>query len=375
MDIRVMHAKFLLAHPRATVSWFRAFAMFGVLLYGLLALTTTTARAENASAVAEATTAPSPLMALILPSKSKSFKAASDAIRAGVLAGERVHGGAGMPIVRAYPTDDKEENIVAAYQQAVLDGAVAVIGPLTKSAMNYLSDSNELTIPVLALNSFDDTTLQQANLYSFSLSVEAEAAQVAQLMLQNQLSRPLVLQVNDALSQRMTQGFVQEWRKLTQSEPLVVTVADARRDAAALKEQMKEANVDAVFLAMDGKAARLVRPYLGNDLAVFGTSQIDSSRLGRTALVDLTGIKFVDMPWIGMPDTDGFDLYNRTRSPSNDVERLFAMGIDAWRLGALLQAGSVQNAAPIDGVTGVLTIGEDRVVKRNMITRTLNLNK
>jgi outer membrane PBP1 activator LpoA protein len=372
MDIRVMHAKFLLTQFWAVVSWFRVFAIVSAVLYGALALTTTTARATDASAVAEAAK-PSPLMALILPSKSKSFKAASDAIRAGVLAGERVHGGAGLPVVRVYPTDDKEENVVTAYHQAVLDGAVVVIGPLTKSAMNYLSDSTPLTVPVLALNSFDETTLQQANLYSFSVSVEAEAAQVAQLMLQNQSARPMVLQVNDALSQRMSQGFVQEWRKLNQIEPLVLTVADARRDAAQLREQMKEGNVDVIFLAMDGKTARMVRPYVGNGLAIYGTSQIDSSRLGRTALVDLTGIKFVDMPWIGMPDTDGFDLYNRTRSQSNDVERLFAMGIDAWRIGAQLQMGT-QNTMAIEGVTGVLTVGDDRIIKRNMITRTLSLN-
>lgn len=381
MDIRLMHAKFLLAQSWALVSWVRALATvslkqaFSAVLYGALAFTTTTTWAAEASAVVQVelqAESPTQWMALILPSKAKSFKAASDAIRAGVLAGERVHGGAGLPVVRAYPTDDKEENVVAAYQQAVLDGAAVVIGPLTKSAMNYLSDSTELTIPVLALNSFDETTLQQVNLYSFSLSVEAEAAQVAQLMLQNQLARPMVLQVSDALSQRMAQGFVQEWRKLNQTEPLLITVADARRDAAQLREQMKEGNVDAVFLAMDGKAARLVRPYVGNDLAIYGTSQIDSIRLGRTALVDLTGIRFVDMPWIAAPNTDGFDLYNRTRSPSNDVERLFALGIDAWRIAAQLLV-SPHNAPAIDGVTGVLTIGDDHVIKRSMLTRTLSL--
>ncbi|MGL4994593.1 MAG: penicillin-binding protein activator [Deefgea sp.] len=372
-----MHAKFLLAQSWAAVSWFRATAVLIIILYGALAITTTTAWATDASAVVQVepqVEPPSQLMALILPSKAKSFKAASDAIRAGVLAGERVHGGAGLPVVRAYPTDDKEENVVAAYQQAVLDGAAVVIGPLTKSAMNFLSDSTELTIPVLALNSFDETTLQQANLYSFSLSVEAEAAQVAQLMLQNQFARPMVLQVNDALSQRMAQGFVQEWRKLNQSEAVVITVADARRDAAQLREQIKDGSVDAIFLAMDGKMARLVRPYVGNDLPIYGTSQIDSSRLGRTALVDLTGIRFVDMPWIAVPDTDGFDLYNRTRSPSSDVERLFAMGIDAWRIAAQLLVNP-QNPPAIDGATGVLTIGDDRVIKRSMVTRTMSLNK
>lgn len=368
-----MHAKFLLAQFWAAVSWFCTVALFGFVLYGALAITTTTAQAEEASAVAEAAP-PSGLMALILPSKVKSFKAASDTIRAGVLAGERVHGGAGIPLVRAYPTDDKEENIVAAYQQAIHDGAKVVIGPLTKSAINYLSDSNELTVPVLALNSFDDTTLQQANLYSFSLSVEAEAAQVAALMQKNGLAHPVVLQVNDTLSQRMAQGFVQEWRKMNQTEVPVITVADARRDAAQLREQLKLENTDGIFLAMDGKAARLVRPYLGNDLSVYGTSQMDASRLGRTALVDLTGIRYVDMPWVGMPDTDGYDLYNRTRANSNDLERLFAFGVDAWRIAAQL-ISNPKDEQPINGVTGVLTIGSDHVVKREMMMRTMSLAK
>lgn len=368
-----MHAKFLLAQFWAAVSWFRLVAILSAVLYGALGVTTTTAQAEDASAVAEVAPT-SGLMALILPSKVKSFKAASDTIRAGVLAGERVHGGAGIPLVRVYPTDDKEENIVAVYQQAVQDGAQVVIGPLTKSAINYLSDSTDLTVPVLALNSFDETTLQQANLYSFSLSVDAEAAQAAQLMQKNQHSRPLILQVNDALSQRMAQGFVQEWKKINQSDVVVITVVDARRDAAQLREQLKQENADAIFLAMDGKAARLVRPYLGNDFPVYGTSQIDAGRLGRTALVDLTGIRFVDMPWVGMPDTDGYDLYNRTRATSNDLERLFAFGVDAWRVAAQL-IKAPKDEQPINGVTGVLTIGSDHVLKRDMMMRTMSLDK
>ncbi|QZA80611.1 penicillin-binding protein activator [Deefgea piscis] len=368
-----MHAKFLLAHLKAAVSWFRDTAILGLILYGALAFTTTTIQAQETDFTVEPVQSTG-FIALILPSKAKAFKSVSDTIRAGVLAAERVHGGADIPLVRAYPTDEKEENVILAYLQAQQDGAQAVIGPLTKSAINYLSDSTTLTIPVLALNSFDETTLLQPNLYSFSLSVEAEAAQVAQLIHKNQLMRPVVLQVGDALSQRMAQGFIQEWKKATGNEAQVITVADARHDGAQLREQIAQLDADVIFLAMDGKSARYIRPYLGNDMAIYATSQVDSGRLGRTALVDLIGIRYVDMPWLGMPQSEGYDLYNRTRSNAYDLERLFAFGVDAWRIASVL-AKDTQPTFSIDGVTGQLTMGPDRVVVRDMMLRTMALEK
>ena len=364
-----MHATLLLARLRAAVLLCRWPAIYSLALYCALAITTTTARAVDEVGV-PVETSNGRFIALLLPSQSKAFKTACDTIRAGVLAAERVHGDASIPLVRAYATDDKEENISAVYEKAVADGAQVVIGPLTKPAINYLSDSTKLRIPVLALNSFDDTTLPQSLLYSFSLSVETEAAQVAQVLQQNMFTHPVILQVNDTLSQRMAQGFAQEWRKVTGSEPLMITVSDARRDAAELKQQLLDANADAIFLAMDGKAARLVRPYLGNDRAIYGTSQMDSGRLGRTALVDLTGVRYLDMPWMGMPNSEGYDLYNRTRSSSNDLERLFAFGIDAWQLAAML-ADPMGGERIIDGVTGQLIVGKDHVVQRVLISRSI----
>ncbi|MBM5573603.1 hypothetical protein GKO28_03680 [Deefgea sp. CFH1-16] len=168
-----------------------------------------------------------------------------------------------IPLVRAYPTDEKEENVILAYLQAQQDGAQAVIGPLTKSAINYLSDSTLLTIPVLALNSFDETTLQQPNLYSFSLSVETEAAQVALLIQKNQLMRPVVLQVGDALSQRMAQGFSQEWKKVTGNEVQVITVVDARHDAALLREQISQLGADVIFFGDGWQVGAIYSPLSG----------------------------------------------------------------------------------------------------------------
>lgn len=48
--------------------------------------------------------------------------------------------------------------------------------------MNFLADSAELSIPVLALNSFDDATLRRPNLFSFGLSIEFEVQQMVRSM-------------------------------------------------------------------------------------------------------------------------------------------------------------------------------------------------
>lgn len=334
------------------------------LLYGALACSATIAQAEEEPAVTR-----SGYIALLLPGQAKAFKPAVEQIRAGVLAAERVHGGAETPLVRVFDTTDKEEDIQSQYKKAVAGGAVAVIGPLTKSALNFLADSTELTVPVLALNSFDQTTLLQGKLYSFGLGVEADAAASAQLMYQDGMRNAIVLQTTDSIAQRLAQSFASSWRAQTGVDPVLVTIANPKRDAPEVKAQLGEAVSDSIFLAMDAKSARTVRPFLGNDRPVYATSQVNPGRLPSTALVDLTGIKYLDMPWLANPSREGYDLYNRTRSTSNDLERLFALGVDAWQIAATLVKGN--SVERLDGLTGTLTLGTDNVVVREMTVRTM----
>ncbi|WP_157315380.1 penicillin-binding protein activator [Chitinibacter sp. GC72] len=339
-------------------------AGMSALLYVSLGVTATTAHAED-----EVTAAKTGYIALLLPGHAKAFKPAVDQIRAGILAAERVHGGGDSPPLRMFDTTDKEEDVQAQYQKAVDGGAVAVIGPLTKSALNFLADSTDLTVPVIALNSFDTTTLPQGKLYSFGLGVEADAAATAQLMKLDGLQQVVVLQTEDSIAQRLAQSFVAAWRGHTGSDPVMITIANPRRDAVQLKTQLAEVSADAVFLAMDAKAARAIRPFLGNERAIYATSQINPGRLPATTLIDLAGIKYLDMPWLANPTQEGYELYDRVRSSSNDLERLFALGLDAWRIAAILSAGG--QLERLDGVTGILSLGADNIVQRDMQLRTM----
>jgi outer membrane PBP1 activator LpoA protein len=68
-------------------------------------------------------------------------------------------------------------------------------------------------------------------------------------------------------------------------------------------------------------------------------------------------VRFFDMPWLLQPDHPAVMIYPRPASPlAPELERLYALGIDAYRLLDVLLDGSVAKALPLDGVTGKLTL-------------------
>lgn len=301
-------------------------------------------------------------VALILPGKSKAFKPAAESIKSGVLAAAQVHGGPGTLPVRVFETGDAEEETLSMFNLARSQGAVAVIGPLTRSAVNYLADSADLSIPVLALNSFDEATLRRPNLYSFGLSIEFEVQQIVRLMRSRQVTAPAVLVSPGPLSVRMAQAFAEAWSEGEGTAPVQIEVKQPRAEAAALQSRLKGA--DAVFFASDGRRASLLRPYLPTELPCYATSQIT---VGRAVPVDLSGVNYVEMPWLAEPDAPEYAAYGHRRSPSADVERLFALGVDAWRLAEALAGG--RGVTDLDGLTGRLTLSSDGTVLRELVPR------
>jgi outer membrane PBP1 activator LpoA protein len=118
------------------------------------------------------------------------------------------------------------------------------------------------------------------------------------------------------------------------------------------------------FLALDFARARLVRPYLGA-LALYATSQLHPGAAGALAVHDLAGVHFVDMPWLLQPDHPAVMIYPRADFRDElDLERLYALGIDAFRVAQALLEG--RTALMLDGVTGQLALGPDRHVAREL---------
>ncbi|WP_190272141.1 penicillin-binding protein activator [Sideroxydans lithotrophicus] len=291
-----------------------------------------------------------PHIALLLPLNSPIFAKAADAVQQGFLAAANKEAN-GLP-VRVYPYSDTNSEIVGLYQQAIRAGAVAVAGPLTRNGVAALAATGPLTTPTLAMN-LADNDARTDNLYFFGLPGEAEARQAAQRATAAGLLSATVVRTDTAFSKRLAQAFSDEWqREGGILKPEIVYTGDP----TALKELPQDPG-DSVFIAAEASQARLLRPYITAELPVYSTSQIFSGNNRTLTNYDLSDVRFFDMPWMLQPDHPAVMIYPHVTPPlPPELERLYALGIDSYRLLQLLMDHKETTALPLDGVTGKITL-------------------
>jgi outer membrane PBP1 activator LpoA protein len=297
-----------------------------------------------------------PHVALLMPARSSGLAKAAEAVTLGFTAAAKTDAAPTLPI-RVYGVAGSPESAILEYRRAVANGARLVIGPLTRDAVTALASRGRITVPTLALNVPDGDYPLPPRLYVLSLHVEAEAAQVAQLAIADGRQRALTVAAGTPLLRRVHQAFVEAFRRL--GGRIVEEYAyDADPTAlATLRKALRASGADMAFLALDYAEARLVRPYLGA-LPAYATSQIHPGQAAPPAGHDLGGVRFLDMPWLLQPDHAAVMLYPRSQFGQDaDLERLYALGIDACRIGAALLKGDA--VAALDGVTGQLRLEPD----------------
>ena len=165
------------------------------------------------------------------------------------------------------------------------------------------------------------------------------------------------MQGKGQLDRRASQAFAAAW--LNQNGRIVdVRDFDAVSSLVQLKAELSKVEADLVFLSADAREARRVRPYLNNQITVFSTSQVNDGRQDPGANVDLTGIRFVDMPWLLQPDHAAVMIYRRMDNLGPALQRFYALGIDACRIAGMIILG--HDRIDLDGVTGRLSLSLDR---------------
>jgi outer membrane PBP1 activator LpoA protein len=290
-----------------------------------------------------------PHIALILPLKSPTFAKAAEVVQQGFMAAASLQPN-GLP-VRAYPCNDEKSEVVAVYEQAVKEGAVAVAGPLTRNGVAALAANPDLAVPTLALNMVESVRADQ--LYFFGLPAEAESKLAAQWATKIGLLSAVIVRTDTALSKRLAVSFTENWQKaggLIQSEIVY------SGDAAPLRALPTDPG-NMVFLAAETDKARLIRPYINNLLPIYAASQVFAGNARNLVNYDMGEIHFVDMPWVVQPDHPAVMIYPRALPPlSLELERLYALGIDAYRLLQVIYQHEMSNSLPLDGVTGRLTL-------------------
>jgi outer membrane PBP1 activator LpoA protein len=308
-------------------------------------------------------------MALLLPSRSGAFGAAADAVRTGFLtAYSRQKENIQLAIVE---TGDSAADMQRAYDEASAKYDI-LVGPLSRSAVTAVAQSGRVSKPTVALaqpdmNGEADLPLPPQML-AVGLSIDEEARQVANWVEKEKApGKIFAISTGTAWQKRAARSFQLRARQLGMqvdtlelSTPANALSAPGLAQLARRVEQEKPA---LIFVALDAAQTVQLRNAVGNDMPLYGTSQINPYTLKRDnpndKLPELDGVRLIDIPWQLQPDNVAVARYprptvNDNERPNADLARLYALGIDAYRVAYGI--AQKQSGFDIDGVTGRLKV-------------------
>lgn len=305
-------------------------------------------------------------LAVLLP-QSGHFAGAAQVVRDGIVAAQEADPQGRRPQLRFY--DSAAGSVTALVQQAAAEGANMAIGPLQKENVEKLARSSSLPVRVLALNLAAGAGNPPANLYQFSLSPEDEAASVAQEAWDRGHRTALMLYPEGNWGNRMSRAFLQEWKavggQVAASQEFDPTAADFAATVTNLSGRATGA--DFVFLVATAQLARQIWPQIrhkvGAELPVYSTSHISSGRFDPEGDRALVGLNFVEIPWL-VTSASGDAV--SSKGLYGKLPRLYAMGVDAYRLGSRLDWMSTNSQAQVQGKTGALSMDSQRRIHREL---------
>lgn len=344
-------------------------------------------------------------IALILPFSS-AYGEAARIIRDGFMGGW-YQGDEKRPKVRVYDTG--QADIVSVYNRAVADGAELIVGPLQKDALTRLVDQGGISVPTLALNQYegDNKAIRAINqghrlplLYQFSLAPEDEARQIAERAWFDGHAHALALTPTNDWGNRVFNAFRDRFEELggkvlervsytpTEQEfsgavQALLNIDNSIQRHKELRAQLQRSlkgeprrrqDADFIMVAGYSAAGRQIGPQLlyhrADDLPVYATSHIYDGVSNSSTDADLNGFIFADMPWLLDSAQQNTPMYREIeqhwpdRLDSNP--RLYAFGIDAYRILSQLSRMTVDRGARFEGVTGRLTVGPDGHIQRQL---------
>lgn len=334
-------------------------------------------------------------VALLLPSRGP-LAAAATAVREGVFAAYFADPGP-RPTLKVYDAGGSPEEALEAYRLALDEGAERVLGPLSREAVTALFQSAEARVPTLALNYADAIALPPPGSLQFALLPEEEAAAAADRMIERGLRRALVLVPKDEVGQRAAAAFAERLRALggavagqAQYDPGATDQGLEIRRLVGLEQSQARlqflrgllgadlrmdptprADVDALFLFARNAHARVLLPQLRASEAtrypILSTSAIYAGS-HAAADIDLDGVEFAEVPWLlAAVDEPGVPTRAQMvslRSASGPAARLFAFGIDAYRLLPYIDWLERNPGRPVNGATGRLSADANGRIRR-----------
>jgi outer membrane PBP1 activator LpoA protein len=344
-------------------------------------------------------------MALLLPLKSETLGPASDSLRAGFMAAwERDRDNIAVTVIE---TGDVAQDVLASYAAAAEQNDI-VVGPLARSAVGAVAGSALVNKPTIALNypegyGTPGSAPLPPQMLAMGLSIEEEARQAAHwASIDHPHGSALILTTNTPWQRRIAAAFAAQWQRYTLSSRIVelgtqngylsdpelvqlrariqadppslifaalgadqtrqlrnalVNVLPEMANAAQPANGLPQGSTDQVPGALTGAQAMAQ----ANILPIYGTSSLNPGNGSNSPTQELDGVRLLDLPWQLQRDHPAVMVYPRPvasadrRPGAADMERLYALGIDAYRVAREI-ARHPASRFHLDGVTGRLTI-------------------
>jgi hypothetical protein len=354
-------------NPRSGARWCRA-AIAIVLSLGLCALSAAqtspasdgkptpgieapAAAAPAADPAATEQTGESARIVLVLPLESAAFGRAAEAVRAGFIAAA-AEASANYAVI-----GHGDDGVLPAFAKAKRAGARVIVGPLVRDDLKAVASAGLELPPTIVLNQLDEGAPLPESMYALSLSLDSEARQLARRARDDGAMSVAVIASDTPLQQRFAAAFNAEWILAGGGAPVMFRFDRSPEVLAQLRRDLIRTQFDAALLAIDGADAALAKSYV-KSIPTYASSLVND-RQPREARRDLDELRFVDIPWLVDPDAASFAGLKRPEYTSAALERLYALGIDAFRIAQEFAEGP-RRKLDLDGATGRLSLDANR---------------
>ena len=337
-------------------------------------------------------------VALLLPLNGSS-RVFGDTIRQGY-----------VDAAKFYPQEPQQNVIVLDTSVAPMDNLIQqaqeqnielIVGPLLKSEVSQIKQLAP-SIPVLALNKVDDGTVFANKMCFFALSPEDEAKDAADHIFAQNKRKPLLIVTETDLGRRVAQSFAKQWSQITNgSQSYVQYVGNLNTlraninhstgisitgspisfnnddGIASMTSNASSFEFDAIYIYSSYDELTLIKPMLdmgagktvGNGsspIALYSSSKSHVANASNDFYYDMNQTEYSDIPLI-------INLSEKTTAviPSNiqkdySLVRLYAMGVDAWRLANRFNQLDSYQPNFLDGMTGKLSTSNQCEVTRSL---------
>lgn len=335
-------------------------------------------------------------IAVLLPFEGKLSKAAT-AIKEGILIAHYRQQRPGVQLPQLLFLDSTKINSAGLLAPIIADEQVdLIIGPLNKKFVSDLINSNNIATPILALNYSEDE--YREGIYQFGLSVTGEARQVAEKAWQDGKKKVAILTPNTNWGERVRNGFTTEFKSLGGQITSSASFSDSQDFSARVTqllntetstqrykqlrqsintrkiefEEHRRTDIDAIILSALPNDARQLSPILAfnfaGNLPIYSTSHVYAGTPDPVLDQDLNKIRFLGMPWSLKPPSENKIFLSQERDNTNSrLGRLYALGIDAYRIHPYLKQLSAIPGTEISGETGTLSLNQIGQVERKLL--------